>query len=49
MALLTAFVTYLAKFIAMLMIVAAGFILGKKVREIKNKNENDAKNPQSVN
>lgn len=37
MALVTAFLTYLAKFVAMIAIVAAGFLCGKKVRERKNK------------
>ena len=37
MALLTAFMTYLAKFVVMLIVVAAAFLTGKKVRDIKNK------------
>ena len=35
MALLTAFVSYLVKFIVFLAIAAAGFTLGKKVRDKK--------------
>ena len=35
MALLTAFLTYLAKFIVFLALAAAGFILGRRIRNSK--------------
>ena len=49
MALLTAFLTYLVKFVVMSAVVAGGFILGKKVRENKNKKAEEVKNTQSAN
>lgn len=44
MALLTAFLTYLGKFIAMLAVVVVAFLCGKKFRQSR-----DSKNNQSAN